>query len=116
MTLRLYMDHHVRGAITWGLRRRGVDVLTAHEDGCAQLGDAQLLERAFQLGRILFTQDDDLLEIADRWQQTGRHFAGVIYAHQMKITIGQAVRDLELIAEASDPDDMRNSVQFLPLR
>ncbi len=27
--IRLYMDHHVPVAITRGLRRRGVDVLTA---------------------------------------------------------------------------------------
>ena len=31
----LYMDVHVDKAITLGLRRRGVDVLTAEEDGSA---------------------------------------------------------------------------------
>ena len=32
VSLRLYMDHHVRGEITRGLRQRGVDVLTAFEE------------------------------------------------------------------------------------
>lgn len=32
MSLSLYMDHHVPKAITVGLRLRGVDVMTAHED------------------------------------------------------------------------------------
>jgi hypothetical protein len=31
--LRLYMDVHVKAAITAGLRRRGIDVVTAQEDG-----------------------------------------------------------------------------------
>jgi hypothetical protein len=30
------MDHHVHAAITEGLRQRGVDVLTVHEDWAAQ--------------------------------------------------------------------------------
>jgi predicted nuclease of predicted toxin-antitoxin system len=61
MTVSLYMDHHVPKPITTGLRLRGVDVLTAYEDGTDQMDDAQLLQRAHELNRLLFTQDDDLL-------------------------------------------------------
>lgn len=46
MSLRLYMDVHVRWAITAGLRRRGLDVLTAQEDGAARFEDPALLDRA----------------------------------------------------------------------
>lgn len=42
MTLRLYMDHHVPVAVTEGLRLRRVDVLTAYEDGTAQVEDSLL--------------------------------------------------------------------------
>jgi predicted nuclease of predicted toxin-antitoxin system len=72
MSLSLYMDHHIASAITQGLRARGVDILTAYEDGAARMLDAELLDRAGQLGRVLFTQDQDLLsEVAQR-QQTGQ--------------------------------------------
>jgi hypothetical protein len=37
MSVRLYMDVHVRRAVTEGLRMRGVDVLTAQDDGAAEL-------------------------------------------------------------------------------
>jgi hypothetical protein len=47
--------------------------------------------------------------------QAGRDFAGLIYAHQLSVTIGQAVRDLELIAKTLDPQDMRNHIEFIPL-
>jgi predicted nuclease of predicted toxin-antitoxin system len=44
---------------------RGVDVLTAQEDGAATLPDSDLLNRATDLGRVLFTQDEDLLNEAN---------------------------------------------------
>jgi hypothetical protein len=112
--LLLYMDHHVPSAITAGLRRRGVDVLTAEEDGSAALEDDPLLDRATSLGRVLFSQDEDLLAIAQQRLQTARAFAGVVYAHQLAISVGQAVRDLELAAKVLDLDDMRNRVEYLP--
>jgi hypothetical protein len=40
MTLTLYMDQYVPKAITNGLRLRGVDVLTAHQDNADELDDA----------------------------------------------------------------------------
>lgn len=64
MSVALYMDHHVRRAVTEGLRRRGVDVLTAREDGRATAKDEKLLARATALDRVLFSQDDDLLAIS----------------------------------------------------
>lgn len=61
MSVRLYVDVHVRRPVVTGLRRRGVDVLTSQEDGTSQRDDDELLNRAFELNRVLFTQDDDLL-------------------------------------------------------
>ncbi len=55
------MDVHIRRAVTSALRLRSVDVLTAQEDGAAELDDYRLLERATELGRVLVSQDDDLL-------------------------------------------------------
>lgn len=115
MSIALYMDHHVPRAITIGLRLQGVDVLTAFDDGASQLDDAALLNRATELGRVLFTQDDDLLIEATRRQKEGIHFSGVIYAHQLHISIGACIRDLSLISQAGEPEDMIDQVQFLPL-
>jgi hypothetical protein len=91
-----------------------VDVVTAEEDGSASLDDGPLLDRATSLGRVLFSQDEDLLAIAQQRLAAGEEFGGVVYAHQLAISIGQAVRDLELIAKVLDPDDMRNRVEYLP--
>jgi len=109
------MDVHARRAVTDGLRRRGVDVLTAQEDGTARLDDSDLLDQATSLGRVLFSQDDDLLREATKRQQSGTPFAGVVYAHQLSITGGQTIHDLELIAKIYEPEDIQNRVEYLPL-
>ncbi|MCP4681452.1 MAG: hypothetical protein GY864_03880 [Desulfobacterales bacterium] len=115
MPIALYMDQHVPRAITIGLRLRGIDVITAFEDGNSRLDDPELLDRAGELGRVLFTQDDDLLVEATERQRKGIAFHGVVYAHQLNVSIGICIRHLELIAKAGEPDDMINTVLFLPL-
>lgn len=115
MPLKLYMDHHVPRAITVGLRLRQVDVITAYEDHAHELADPDLLDRATTAGRVLFTQDDDLLAEATKRQRGGGAFGGVIYAHQADVSIGQCVQDLALIAEAGSPADVTNRVIYLPL-
>lgn len=115
MAIAFYMDHNVPRQITQGLRLRTVDVITAHEDGTQQLNDAALLDRATQLNRVLFSRDDDLLVLARQRQKAGEHFSGVVYAHQLRVSIGACIHNLELIAQASEPGDLTDSVQFLPL-
>ncbi|MCL4267866.1 MAG: DUF5615 family PIN-like protein [Anaerolineae bacterium] len=115
MTITLYMDVHFHRAITTGLRLRDVDVLTAQEDGHRTADDARLLDRATELQRVLFTQDEDLLAEAKHRQIEGISFGGVIYAHQLRITIGRCVNDLEMIAKAAEANELVNRVEYLPL-
>lgn len=109
------MDVHVRRSVTAALRARGIDALTAQDDGCDQFDDAALLGRAGELGRVLFSQDQDLLRVAAVRQKRGESFRGLIFAHQQALTVGQCIRDLSLICAAFDPDDIHNRVEYLPL-
>lgn len=115
MPLALYMDQNVPRAITIGLRLRNVDVLTAFEDGASEVADPELLDRATARGRVLFSHDDDLLAEAARRQQADIPFSGVIYAHQLRISIGACIDDLALIAATGEPEDLHQHVLFLPL-
>ena len=116
MSLSLYMDVHVPAAITDGLRRRGVDVLTSQEDGTREADDSELLRRATELRRSLFSQDEDLLRVATHWQRTGRPFAGLVFAHQLGISIGRSIEDLELLAGCCSVEELFNRIIYLPLR
>jgi hypothetical protein len=109
------MDVHVRREITEQLRRRGVDVLTSQDDGTTLLDDDDLLARASAIGRVLFSQDSDLLAEATKCQRDGIAFFGLIYAHQLNVTIGQCIEDLELIAKVYDPADIAGLIEYLPL-
>jgi hypothetical protein len=114
--LRLYLDVHVHSAITQGLRDRGVDVVTAQEDGASEFDDPSLLDRATELHRILFTQDQDFLTESARRQRSGEPFAGVIFAPQSRQAIGTYIRDLELIALACEPGELADRLLYLPFR
>ena len=116
MSVGIYTDVNVRAEIIRGARLRGVDVTTAEEDGTRELDDSALLDRATSLGRVLFTRDADLLAEAAARQRNGLAFAGVIYAHQLYVSIGECVDYLELIAKASAPSEWINRVGWLPLR
>jgi hypothetical protein len=100
------MDVHVRRAVTTALRLRSIAVLTAQEDGSAELADDLLLRRATELLRVLVSQDEDLIREGAKMVKREEEFSGIIYAHQ----------DLELIASATSQDEWRGRIEFLPLR
>lgn len=116
MAVALYMDHNVDRAVTDGLRLRGVDVLTAYQDDMHETDDPELLDRATDLGRVLFSTDADLLVEARRRQRIGERFEGIVFARQSRVGIGTQIDDLEVIAKAADPAEVANRVLFLPLR
>ena len=116
MSLSLYMDVHVPRAITRNLTTLGVNAITAQEDACAQMPDPELLDRAGSVNRVLFTRDDDLLAEATLRQRAGMPFSGVIFAHQMRVNIGQCIADLQMLAECLSPAEVFSSVIHLPIR
>ena len=91
-------------------------VLTAQADGAGRFADSELLDRAWALDRVVFSQDEDLIAEATSRQRTGRAFAGVVYAHQLRVNVGRCIADLEVIAKATDPGDWINQLEYLPLR
>lgn len=109
------MDVHVPRAITAGLRARGIEVITAQEDGSATLPDPELLDRAGALSAVLFSRNDDLLTEAAARQRRGEDFTTVVYAHQLGLGIGECIEDFSLVAEVSQPDEWRQRIVFLPL-
>src|SRR5438045_4527801 len=109
------MDVHIPRAVTVALRLRAIDVLTAQEDGATELDDEILLRRATELGRVLVSQDHDLLREGTRLQRSCESFAGIVFAHQLRITIGQMVNDLELLARATSADEWPGRIEYLPI-
>lgn len=115
MAVSLYADVHVPGPAIQQLRRRGVDVLAATEEATNELEDHELLALATSLQRVMVTQDIRFRVLAEGWQRTGRRFAGLVFAHPRRVSFGQLVLDLDLIAKATDAAYWENRVEQLPL-
>lgn len=109
------MDVNVPATITRSLRLRGIDVLTAQEDGAGRLTDPDLLDRATGLGRIVFSRDADFLAEGVRRQRAGLPFSTIVFAHQLNVSINGCVQDLELIARNATEEEVSGQIVYLPL-
>lgn len=114
MAVGIYADVHIPRPITAGLRRRGVDVLTAQQDGMSEASDEAILDRASSLNRIVFTHDNDFLRETARRMKDGIQFSGVVFAKQLNISIGRCIDDIDLIAKSFEVSDLVNRVEYIP--
>lgn len=114
MPVGIYTDVQIPRSIVTGLRLRGVDVLTAQQDGMAEAEDSELLDRAAELDRFVFTHDDDFLKETSLRLRSGENFSGVVFAHQLRAPIGTCIDDLELISKTCDASDLVNRIEFIP--
>jgi hypothetical protein len=103
------MDQHYPGPVTEGLRRRGIDVLTAQEAERCALPDRDQLAFATEDERVMVTFDSDFLDL----HRSGMSHAGVAWCPQEKYGIGMLVQLLELLHDIADRDSMRNHVEYL---
>jgi hypothetical protein len=110
------MDQNVPAAISEGLRRREMDVLTAFEDRTAEWEDSEILNRANELDRILFTQDRDFLILAADLLKDGRSFSGIVFCPQQRYPHGILVDWLDLVASLLERSDLQNKVVFVPMK
>jgi hypothetical protein len=108
-TIRFHLDEHVAHAVANGLQRLGIDVTSTTNAGLLGASDADQIAYALAQGRVIFTEDDDLLAMA----AAGVMHAGLSYCHQDTRSLGHIVRSLELICEVYEPDEMRNRVEFI---
>jgi hypothetical protein len=113
--LRLLIDEDVHGDIVDGLRRRKLDLVRAQDVGLRQTPDPIILEWAAQQGRVVVSVDKKTLPV-DTWDRVARGLPMPGVAIQrILVTIGQAINELELLASAASPDDLKDQVIYLPL-
>ena len=78
--------------------------------------DEELLRRASELNRVIFTQDIRFKALAEEWQRNASAFAGLLFGKQLGVTVGTYVKDLEMIAKATDAAEWVDVVQYLPYK
>jgi Domain of unknown function (DUF5615) len=115
--LRLLIDEDVHGDIVAGLRRRqpAPEMVRVQDVGLAHTPDPVILEWASRQRRVVVSLDKKTLAV-DGWDRVtrGLPMLGVAIL-RILLSIGQAVNELEFIALAGNPDDLRDQVVYLPL-
>jgi hypothetical protein len=81
--------------------------LTNQDDGTGSLYDESPLAKAADLGRVLFSKDQDFLRIAAQWYQQSRLFPGILFAAQQGVSLGGLADDLELLLTCCNPEELR---------
>ena len=105
----LYLDENLSPKIAEQLRLRGVDAVCFRELGLLGVEDINHLEQATKFGRVLVTTDVDFLRLAAE----GIEHVGIIFGIQQNHTIGDWVKNLELICFIYSPSEMENHIEYL---
>lgn len=109
---RLYADESTDGRLVAGLRRRGIDIVTAAEENLLGADDRRQLPRAMTLNRTLVTYDRDHLRLAVQLLQDGREFPGLLYICP-RTPVGTALRSIVALVETTEAPAMRNRIEWI---
>jgi len=107
--MRFHLDELADHAIARGLRLRGIDVTTTTDAGLLGASDEAQLAYALREGRIVFTVDDDFLQL----HADGAKHAGIAYCAPESRSVGEIVRYLCLMHDCMAVEEMRGRVEFV---
>jgi predicted nuclease of predicted toxin-antitoxin system len=109
MEIRFHLDESCNPAIARVLRGRGIDVTTSAEAGLLRASDEAQLKFALSENRVLVTHDADFL----RLNAANVPHAGIAYCHPESRSIGKIIRQLVLIWEILEPEEVSGRVEWL---
>jgi hypothetical protein len=113
---RFLADADLNRAIVSGVKRRapGIDFLTARDALLDSMADSDVLAMAVHDGRILVSHDFGTMPHHFRGFVTRQHSPGVFLISQ-RVPVVVAVEALLMIAEASEAEEWKNQLTYLPL-
>ena len=115
--LRFVADENLNGAIVRGLRRRRpeLDIVRVQDTPLSEGGDPEILEWAAAQGRVLLTHDvTTMTRYAEERVRAGKRMSGVVEVGR-RVSVGQAIEDVLLLAECSLEGEWEGQVLYLPL-
>lgn len=107
--IQFYMEQHIPFAVSDGLRRHGVSVVTAQEARRCGLPDTDQLAFATAEQRVVVTFDTDYLAL----HQSRTPHAGIAWCSEQKYGVGQLIQALLLLHGVFERDAMQNHLEYL---
>lgn len=117
MTVRFVADENFNRAILVGVQRRveHLDMVRVQDVGLRMADDPTVLQWAADEGRVLVTHDIKTIPgFAHQRVSAGLPMPGVLIARSA-LAIAIVIDELVIIEGASDPEDWKNGVHYLPL-
>ena len=104
----------MRHALVVGLRKRGVDILSALEAGTTKESDERQLVFAAAQGRAIYSFNvGDFCRLHSQWLAEQRAHAGIVLARQQQFPVGEQIRRLVRLVGTLSEEEMRNRLEFL---
>jgi len=119
VTVRFLADENLDTGIIMGLRARepAIDILDVKTAGLRGTADPTLLEIAAQQDRVLITYDRNTMPRHFRGRlDLGKPTPGVFILPQQESAIGEIIESLLLVWAASQAEEWRNQIAYLPFR
>lgn len=118
MTVRFLADEDLHGGLIEGLQSREstIDILDVKSAGLRGMTDPALLELAAQQGRILITHDRGTMSryFLERLYAGKPNFG--IFVVPQQAALGEVIESLLLVWAASQAEEWRNQITYLPFR
>lgn len=109
---RFFTDEDVYAAVSYALRKAGLDAVSTPEAGRRGGSDESQLAWAARESRVLVTFNvAHFAALHASWMRQGRHHAGIVVSNQRPI--GDLLRRLKHVASRLDADAMQDRLEFL---
>jgi hypothetical protein len=118
VTVRFVADEDLDVNILRGLRAREpvIDILDVKTSGLRGRKDPDLLALAALQGRIVISHDRDTMPRHFRARiEAGKPAPGLFIVSQRESTIGAVIDSIVLVWAASEAEEWRNQIVYLPL-
>jgi hypothetical protein len=118
VTVRFLADEDLHGGLMEGLlsREPAIDVLDVKSGGLRGMTDPALLELASQEGRILVTHDRGTMVYYFRQRLDAGQPSSGIFVIPQRAALREVIDSLLLVWTASQSEEWRNQIVYLPFR
>jgi predicted nuclease of predicted toxin-antitoxin system len=113
--IRLYLDENAMDdRLVRPLHDQGVDVTTVREANLLRASDEQQLLYATQHGRVIYSYNvKDFMALHNKFLEQELPHAGIILAHEQRLSIGEQLRAILRLIDAKSAGEMHGQVVFL---
>ena len=102
-------DEHIKSSIINGLKARAIQAYSVEENNLKGFSDTTLLQYCIKTNRILLTNDEDFLELSNKY-----NYPGIIFITTQFSPIGDIIRAVIKLNDTLSQSEFKNSKFFIP--